>query len=247
MKDCPSCGIQVDIASASCPRCGFPFSSGMGTQTSVLPAKRPKIQASVDVAITIDRTGSSLGFAKGISDSLPMILNPIGAKVASAKVFLQTHGDLDENEEMVLLTNGGTIDQAIQDAQKIVFQGGGDPPEHHLDAIERLEKTVPWLGDPARSRGVIIAFMTADSKEARSKRSPREIGEEIKKKSLLLYLICEPTPKLHELCVAAGGLMFRISNSPNPAEMQLIASQVSASIIAAVNTGGTKPMSVPLA
>ena len=72
----------------------------------------------------------------------------------------------------------------------------------------------------------------------------REIGEEINKKSLLLYLVCEPTPSLHELCNTAGGLMFQITNSPHPAEMQMIASRVSASIVATMARGGTVPINV---
>jgi hypothetical protein len=60
-------------------------------------------------------------------------------------------------------------------------------------------------------------------------------------------LVCEPTPTLHDLVKSAEGLMFRITNSPDPAELQRIAAQLAASIVATVASGGTVPMTVPAA
>jgi hypothetical protein len=59
-------------------------------------------------------------------------------------------------------------------------------------------------------------------------------------------LVCEPTPQLDELCKAAAGLMFRITNDPEPAEMQKIAAQMAASVVQTVASGGTVPLTVPL-
>ena len=50
------------------------------------------------------------------------------------------------------------------------------------------------------------------------------------------------TTKLQELIDAAGGLMFQISNSPDPADLQKIAGQLAASIAATVASGSTVPM-----
>ncbi len=246
MIDCPSCKARVETSASACPHCGWRFNLADDPQPSVRPAARPKISAEVDMGLTIDRTASDERFKKGIQDSVPMILKPLETKATKVKVFLQTHGDLEEGQAMVLVTDGGTVDQAIQDAKNIVYAGGGLPPENHLDAIENLLKIIPWVADPRRARGAIVAFMTADTKPARSGRSAREIGEEILKRSLLLYLVCETTPTLKELCDAAGGMMCQITNNPDPAEMQMIASRVSASIAVTVASGGTRPMTVPV-
>jgi hypothetical protein len=40
--------------------------------------------------------------------------------------------------------------------------------------------------------------------------------------------------------------MFRITNDPEPAEMQKIAAQMAASVVQTVASGGTVPLTVPL-
>ena len=102
--------------------------------------------------------------------------------------------------------------------------------------------TVPWTNDPTSARGAILAFTTADSKPAGSGRTARELGEEIARRGLLLYMVAEHTSQLQQLVDAAGGLMFPISNDPDPANMQKIAARISASIVQTLATGGTVPV-----
>ncbi|EDL57290.1 hypothetical protein PM8797T_16760 [Gimesia maris DSM 8797] len=196
------------------------------------------------MAITVDRTGSSQQFADGILKSVPLITDQIEAKARNLTVWLQSHGDEDYDQHPVLLTNGGTAVQAIKDLSHIVFAGGGDAPEHHLSGIEELANSVPWNADPQQARGALLALTTADSKPTGSGRSARELGEALRSRGLLLYLICEPAPQMKELCEGAGGLMFPICNDPDPKEMQKIAGQLSASIVQTIATGGTVPLPV---
>jgi hypothetical protein len=201
----------------------------------------------VEVAATVDRTGSSKSFEVGIPLTFETIVRQLAAKARSVKCWLASHGDLDEGQDFVVHTDGGTPDQAIADIKKISYGGGGDAEEHHLDAVESLLNKVPWTANPARARGAILAFTTADSKPARSGISACDLGAEIRRRGILLYLVCEPTPTLHDLVKSAEGLMFQITNSPNPAELQKIAAQLAASIVATVATGGTVPLTVPAA
>lgn len=241
---CPSCQHEVDQAlHPDCPSCGWAFSSSP-QMTAIRPAGRPKIQMEVELACTVDRTGSSKRFAEGIRKSVPLILDSVQAKARWVKVWMRTHGDEDCGQQSVLLTDGGTPSQAIQDLGSIVFEGGGDPPEHHLSGIEDLLDQTPWKGDPQHARGALIAFLTADTKPARSGKTPRQLGEEIRNRGILFYLVCEPYPQLDELCQAAGGLLFRITNDPQPADLQKIAGQIAASVVYAAATGGTLPMTV---
>lgn len=216
-------------------------SPGTG-QTLIRPASRPKIQVDIDLAITVDRTGSSDRFRTGIPMSVETILTQIGGKARSVRCWLQSHGDQDEGQFPRLHTNGGAPDQATSDCRLIDYGGGGDPEEHHLDAIEHLLNTVPWSADRNRSRGAILALLTDESKPLTSGKTPQQLGAEIKSRGILLYLVCEPRPNLRELVNAAEGLMFQISNNPDPAELQRVASQLAASVIATVGSGSTKPI-----
>ena len=243
-QHCPSCDQMVSQNDSRCMICAYPLQGQKQHGVTIAPAVRPKIQVEVCTAVTVDRTGSSQQFAIGIPKTAGIIFEQVATKARSTRYWVQSHGDLDCNEQPILLTDGGTAEQAIHDINKIVYGGGGDAEEHHLDAIENLLKTVSWPVDKHRARGAMIAFLTADSKPARSRRKAQQIGEEIRAREILLYLVCEPTATLTKLVNAASGLMFTITNSPNPKELQKIAGQLAASIVASVSKGSTVPLSV---
>jgi hypothetical protein len=224
---CPSCQVQVEASAGVCPTCGWKFNVGGGKPgpSLVRPAARPKIQCEVELAATVDRTGSSKPFEVGIPLTFETIVRQVAAKARSVRCWVASHGDLDEGQDFVVHTNGGTPDQAVKDIKLIAYGGGGDPPEHHLDAVESLLNKIPWTANPARARGAILAFTTADSKPTRSGISARDLGAEIRRRGILLYLVSEPTPTLQDLVSAAEGLMFQITNSPDPVELQKIAAQ----------------------
>ncbi len=247
MLYCPSCQTQVNTSANVCPSCGWRFnvSAGKSSPTIARPATRPKIQCEVDLAATVDRTGSSERFRAGIPETYEMIVTQVSAKARDVKCWLASHGDLDEGQDFIIHTDSGNPKRAIEDIKKISYGGGGDPEEHHLDAIETLFNRVPWTADLSQARGAILAFMTADTKPAKSGISAAALGKQIKDKGILLYLVCEPTPTLQELASAAEGLVFQISNNPNPTELQKIAAQLAASIVATVAGGGTVPMTIP--
>lgn len=246
-KACNQCQQLLDASASTCPHCGATCAAGTlvrATMTRAV-ARRPKLPVHVVMATTVDRTGSSSNFARGIPKSFEIIARQLEAKARSCEHTVTSHGDLDEHEPIVVLTDRGTPEQAIRDVRSITYGGGGDPEEHHLDAIEGLVGAVAWPLDPRSGRGCILGFMTADSKPLRSGQTPRQLGEAIRAKGLLLYLICEPTPSLEELAQAAGGLLFEISNDPDPVKLQEIANKVPASIAASVAAGSTVPMTTP--
>jgi hypothetical protein len=246
MIHCPTCGCDCDESIHSrCPQCGQRFQlSGLLNPASFSAAIRPKIPCKVDLAITVDATGSSQAFEKGIPMTVEIVLKQVSAR-APVRIWTQEHRDLEYGENMLLLTDGGNVEQALGDIRSIRFHGGGDPHETHLDAIENLLHKVPWTADPSKARGAILALLTSETKPLRCGRSPRELGEELKRQGILLYLVSERTPRLHELVEAAEGLIFPITNQPDPGVLQKIASQVAASIIATTASGLTVPMTVP--
>lgn len=242
--NCPSCLSATELLTAVCAKCGWVFKRPGVLPTIPQPAVRPKIPCNVTLGMTIDRTGSSQAFSVGIPLTFEMILRQVAVKARSVTVGLQSHGDLDLGENMILLTDQGTPDQAIDDVRRIVYGGGGDCEEHHLDAIENLLRTVAWPADPGRGRGAIIAFTTAETKPCRSGMSAAALGAEIRQRGILLYLVSEPAPILQELIDAAAGILLPISNNPDPQALEKIASQLSASILATLSSGSTEPMPV---
>jgi hypothetical protein len=245
MKTVPLTLVHQPVNPAAAPATG---------QTGLVPVsmiaqpvrKVMKVQPEVNIGFAIDATGSSGPFADGIQRSVAQILKPIGAKARSVRVYQMTYGDEDYDQSPVLITDGGTIEQALADNARIVFEGGGDAPEHHLSGVHALVKIMGRVSDPRKSRGAIIACMTSDTKPDREGMTPRTLGEKLKEFGLLFYAICEPYPFAEELVDAAGGLMFPITNEPDPAQMQKVAAQLSASILATIAAGATRPMTVPM-
>lgn len=246
---CTGCQTHVSLdADDKCPNCGAKPS---GTSTAeptftVRPALRPKVTPEVQMAIAVDRTGSMTAFPTAVKNSLPLIFDPVEAKARGLQVWLQTHGDRDEGQHEVLMTDGGTAAQALSDAATIVFEGGGDPPENHLDGIETILNRVPWNPNPTEARGAIVAITTADTKPAQSGRSAEDIGKAIKDKGIVFCLIGQPTPTLLELNKAASGFFFEISDNPSVDEMCRIADMVAASITASLpKLSATRPAPAP--
>ncbi len=247
MKCCPSCQTELSGPVAACPFCGYRLSGSVirpGGSSVVRPAVRPKIQCEVDLGAQFDRTGSSRMFATGIPLTYKTIVRQVAAKARSVKCWVGSHGDLDEGQDFIIHTDAGTPEQAIEDVEKIVFDGGGDPDEHHLDAIEALLNLVPWTADPTRARGAMLVFMSSDTKPAKSGVTAAELGRRIKDKGILLYLVCERTATLNELATAAEGLVFQISDSPDPLELQRIAAKLAESIQVSITKGSTVPLTV---
>lgn len=240
---CPSCHRMVASADSECSHCGWRFHAT--PQATVRPAPRPKIPVCVEFAQTVDRTGSSHAFATGILKASEKILRLIERQAQSIRVWLQTHGDEECGQLPVLLTDGGAVQNALADINSIIFEGGGDAEEHHLDAVEKLLQTVPWSDDPRRTRGVMTAFVTADSKPARSGRTPEAIGATIRDRGILFYVVGEDMTRMRALCDAAGGLFFEISNDPRPEDLERIAADVAASVVATMSCGKTIPIAAP--
>jgi len=225
---------------------------GGGTQTAIVPVQaiaQPvrrinKIQPEVVIGIGKDTTGSSGPFAEGTHRSTELILRAVSAKARSVRGYQLTWGDEDYGQHPTLITNDGTVEQVLADSARITYGGGGDAPEHHLSGIRELVNVVPWPTDPRKGRGAVVVFMTADTKPDARGMTARQLGENIKDRGLLFYLVGEPYPFATEIVDAAQGLMFPISNNPDPAQMQRIAAQLGASILATVGVGATRPMTV---
>jgi len=236
MDICLKCGNRL-FSDGVCSVCGSVFSNN-NSGISVGSVSRPKVQSEVELAFVIDSTDSTSEFSAGVLKTAKILLDKLSLNARRVCCWLVGYGDKDFGQEPVLLTDCGMPDQVLEDMRQIIFYGGGDSSEHHLDGIEYCLHTVPWTKVPSRSRGAIVGFMTADSKPATSGITASELGAEFKKLSVFLCLVCQPTPTLEQLVSAADGLLFEISNDPKPEEFNKIAGLLTASIaVATMNTG----------
>ena len=243
---CPSCSNDVDAASSRvCPSCGFQLPLDLVPAVAQPVRQVRKVNAWVLMALLIDVTGSTGTFAVGVLLAIKLILASINAKARQTKVFVHTGGDLDYDEQCLPLCNGVTPEEAIAAVGRITYQGGGDAPETHADSVETVLATTPWEPDAKTWRNAFVAFLTADSKPARSGVTPAQLGAALKSRGILTYLVAEDYPFARQLVEAAEGLFFPISNNPDPAQMQQIAAGISQSILINVASTATRPMTVP--
>lgn len=206
---------------------------------------RPKIPLHVQVGFDTDITASSLTYASGIPATQSQILQTLENRFGGLEVWHLVHGDLDYGQEPVFITQRGTVTEAVADLGKIQFEGGGDLPEHHLDGIDHLVRNVPWAMDHRIARGALISFCTSDTKPSRSGLSAQALGEAIRQRRLLFYLVAEPFPWVYDLVEAAQGLFLPITNQPSPRLLKAISAALSTSLVGTVAAGKTVPMTFP--
>ena len=113
---------------------------------------------SLNLGICIDRTGSSEQFQQGILSACKQIFEEIEQEFADIRSWMQSHGDLDYKEEIILHTDGDNPQQTLDDISSLTFKGDGDPHESHLDGIENLLKIVPWANNPANSTSAMLVL-----------------------------------------------------------------------------------------
>ena len=241
---CPSCQTRMDPNEDSCPHCGYAVTNlpVPVCQSVVRPARR-RMPVRIQQAAQIDRTGSSLDFERGIHLSFELFLKELTAQVSEVRVSLASHGDLDFGQDHIMHLEDGTPEEALRECRAIIFEGGGDAAEHHLDGIATMVQRVPW-SDDGLTRKSMIGIINAETKPAQCGMMPEQLGAKIKSLGILFYLICEPTPALESLASAAQGLVIPISNDPDVDELKRATATVSKSLTATITSGGTIPMPV---
>ncbi len=242
---CPSCGSQIDDPkSGVCAHCGWQMQTGAAPAEPVVSVsmKPRKIPVAVDLVMDIDITASSLAFSQGIVESAATLLDHLQRKARALRVWVVTHGDRDCGQPPRLVADAAEPQAALEAIRRLRFAGGGDPPEHHLDAWEWILDFIPLSDDPTVARGCIVSFTTAGSKPATSGRSPKEIGARVADKNIVACLVCERVAELEELCNAANGFLFPISATPARGEMEKVAKLVARSIVASATKLGDKTL-----
>jgi hypothetical protein len=193
--------------------------------------------------LAIDRTASSNAFQQGVLQAAVNLFEALEKKSVAVEVWVQTHGDLDEGQLPLLICGGSDTATALSEIAGITYEGGGLPPENHLDAIESLLNSAPWGSGGPSCRDVIILLCTGPSKPAQSGVSPQDLAVRLKDLNILLAVVAEPVdPGIHSLCGAANAEFEPISNSPDKALMQRIGFRLASSILAPVAATGTIAM-----
>lgn len=227
---CPSCRGRISASADACPSCGS--TQGQNYRSVILPGpKQLRIPVHLCLAVLTDATGSSAQFAEGVRQMGSMFVKPVAAKVAGLTIYHQIHRDLDYGEQAQMISAGVNAEQFLRDAERVVFEGGGDGAETHFDAMEEALVKVPWPTEQSRRyRSAMIVFANAPSKPSRSGRSPSQIGEAIAKRGIDLYLIVESDCAWKELAKPSEAYLFPITNSPTADECARVAQKLGASI-----------------
>lgn len=112
---CPSCEEVTSANATECPLCAWPFHQEAAAPRPM--AKRmntlQKRAADIEIAMTIDTTGSSMQFSHGIPWLAESLLLEVQQIVSSCKVWLQTHGDEDLGQLPLLRTDQASVDESI--------------------------------------------------------------------------------------------------------------------------------------
>lgn len=228
---CPSCNVEFDL-SGICPQCGYdlvqngqPHQAG-AADPIVTATRRAQGNGTAQVVISIDRTGSSGRFAAGVGQAVSLLLRHAQSQASDVKCWVRSVGDLDFGEDTILLTDGGSAEDAEKAAHGINFRGGGDPKETHLDGIAAAIDQTPWTVATSNQVSVLVVFATSDTKPSRDRRTAKDLGRLLRERDIATFLIAEPFPWAWELAKAARGELFPISNSPDPALMARIGTSI---------------------
>ncbi|MEM6914924.1 MAG: hypothetical protein AAF491_00055, partial [Verrucomicrobiota bacterium] len=183
-------------------------------------------------------------FQTGVSLATDILYQQVQKKTASVNTWLQTHGDLDEGQDAILVCEDEPdVESVLSAVSGITYSGGGLPPENHLDALESLLNSAPWGGASGANRDAIVLMCNGPSKPSRSGTSPEEIGQRFVDLGILLCVVAEPIdPAIYALCQAANAEFEPISNAPDAELMRSIGSRLAASIMPPAASTGTVPM-----
>jgi hypothetical protein len=247
---CPFCLSALAADASVCHECGKPRSATISTSSlrsipSFVRPKSPKVPVRVQLAISVDRTGSSAPFTKGISQLCQSVFTQLGSKVADLKVSVFSHGDLqDSSQDVIQLSSRVTPEQAMMDIPSIQYGGGASADEDHLYAVDQLLQRA-GIGGTGIDRGFLLLITTDGTHPHPLGKSVQEIAQEILDRRLVLLLVGTPDlqsgsrpccPRMNALIEACSGSFFiPISNTPDAAELQAVASMVAASVTRSVN------------
>jgi hypothetical protein len=261
---CDQCGYRVTIpvpGSPATPQTGLAFGQFLNhavgstagstpspaSQGRISPSPEPRLRRNaavrVRIGLAIDRTASSNAFQQGVLQTVGNLFEALEKKSVAVEVWVQTHGDLDEGQLPLLICSGNDTATALSEIAAISYEGGGLPPENHLDAIESFLNSAPWGGGGSSCRDAIILLCTGPSKPMQSGIGPKALANRLQDLNILLGVVAEPIdPGIHSLCVAANAEFEPISNSPDKALMQRIGSRLASSILAPIAATGTVAM-----
>lgn len=236
---CPSCNELIASRILACDKCGYQLIGGTPARLRVI-AQRTLIPVTAHLHYLVDTTGSTAVRSGNITKFTQSSQKIVGSKAAKLLTSVYSCGDLEPGggeapKPTVALAEGVSPAQSEAVLKSLIYEGGGDAEETHLDSIEAVLNWIP-PGERAE-RHSLIAFFTDASKPMRSGMTPQELGARARAQGVFPVLVCQPCPLLESFREASGGLMYPITRDPSDDEITEVASKVAVSVLASLTAG----------
>lgn len=218
---------------------------GGGPVVGIQRALGGKKPVACDVLVIDDGTGSGKPWAAGIEKGTEMVVRTLTAKLAAVSFGYTVSRDRDvgEADEQRLANVDG--DQLLREQKLIVRDGGGDPEETFGDSVMDAVSGYPFNHASDVSRAIVL-LTTSNSKPTAAGLAPFQVGEEVAKRKIYLFVVGEPGSNVEDMVKGAGkygGGFFHLSLNPSQAEVDQMAARLTATIMGTVSNpaAGTVP------
>jgi hypothetical protein len=198
-----------------------------GMPRAGINGKRPELAR---VSVKDDGSGSGLVWARSIEFISSHLVVELERRFLSVTYDYVGMHDMAIGEADEYLLQGGSGEDLLR-AQKLLRRsGGGDADETFFQTVENhlsAPDSMPYTG-ASEALGMVM-FTTSNSKPAKHN-TVAQLGAELKRRRIKLFVCGEPGTNMEDLVRAADGFFFPLRIEPTPAEAQDIATRLAATV-----------------
>ena len=167
----------------------------------------------------VDATASSQAFGAGIIQCITVLAGELPKYIGTIHMGLHICRDLDYDRDADFsLGEDMPADAFVKNAQRIVFEGGGDAEETQFDACLTIARTYQWAFSPFARRAIVL-FSSSSSKKTRDGLDATGVANELLAMGIKVVVVAPLGCNVHQLATATGGHSFALSNNPSQADL----------------------------
>lgn len=193
----------------------------------------------VSLAVNDDASGSGARWASVIEQVTNHLVKEMEQRFITVKWDYVAMRDTDIGEEDEYRLRGSTGADLLREQKLIVRKGGGDAPETFSRTVENQLSDPGWMVYTGGLEALgLVMFTTSDTKPALYN-SLTELGAELKRRNIKLFVIGTPGTNMEELVHAADGFFFPLNTSPTDAEAREIVAKLAATVKSTMGAAAT--------